>query len=269
MKFSYGVIIFLLSLVALVAEVILYLFLGIGLAFSKDPNSTASITFFAAFFVWLIVMTIVAGISAPICGFIENIAKKPNIGMYGFLGVMGVAGVGIGALMLFTYSMSPSSKATLSGATSAAKGNTWRVSESVAQMDSSKSVTVLLEAENEIKGWLKSHRPTLIVSCREGKTETYTNVGMNSSVESGLYNRHTVRVRFDEQKAFQQRWSESTDNEALFAPDGGALAEQIAKAKVMLLEFTPFNASPATVRFNVAGFDQHLGKVKEACSRKK
>ena len=64
-----------------------------------------------------------------------------------------------------------------------------------------------------------------------------------------------MRVRFDDAGAERQRWSQSTDNEALFAPNAVQMARNIAKAKTLRFEFTPFNASPV-----IATFDVHPGR---------
>ncbi len=132
-------------------------------------------------------------------------------------------------------------------------------------MDDSQGVTFSLSADNEIAGWLARETPTLIVRCRENATAVYIVTGMAASVESGDLQGHTVRVRFDDASAQRQRWTESTDNEALFAPDPIPMARNIAKAKALRLEFTPFNASPVIVTFDVSGFDERVGKVAAAC----
>jgi Type VI secretion system VasI, EvfG, VC_A0118 len=146
-----------------------------------------------------------------------------------------------------------------------APGGKWTASRGISQMDDSKSVTFELEAENEIEGWLKREKPVLYVRCRENRTQVYMVTGMAASVESGDLDGHTVRVRFDDAAAQRQRWGESTDNEALFAPGGVQFTRSIAKARTLRLEFTPFNASPVIVTFNVSGFDQHIGRLARTC----
>jgi len=265
MKFSVGVIIFFLAIIALVAEVILYFMLGLGAAFSGGASAIGGI---AAFFGWLVIVTVVAGIAAPICGAIESISKKTNLGMYIYLSVMGISALGAGVLLLVSQVTSTvRSQAASSKEKDGQSVKGWRVTEEPSQMDGSKTVLLALDADNEIEGWLKKSRPTLIVRCHEGKTDVYATLGVSANPERGRYNEYTVRIRLDDQPATKQTWGSSTDNEALFARNGAALADQISGAKRMLLEFTPFNASPATVEFNVAGLEKDLPKVKAACSR--
>jgi type VI secretion system protein VasI len=144
----------------------------------------------------------------------------------------------------------------------------WTVSQDTSAMDDSKGVTFSLEGENPIVAWLKIQTPTLIVRCKEKRTDVYMVTGTAASVESGDVEGHTVRVRFDGAAAQRQRWSQSTNNEALFAPNAVQMARSIAKAKIVRFEFTPFNASPAIATFDVSGFDQHIGRVAAACGWK-
>ena len=77
MKFSIGIIIFFLAMIALVAEIVLYFIFGIGAAIS----GVSGVVGIAGFFVWLMIMTVAAGIGAPICGLIEHLTKKENIAL--------------------------------------------------------------------------------------------------------------------------------------------------------------------------------------------
>jgi hypothetical protein len=135
-------------------------------------------------------------------------------------------------------------------------------------MDDSPSVIFSLEAENAITGWLKTTKPTLIARCLEHKTELYVVTDMSAKPELGNYQEYTVNLRFDEEKPRSEMWSESTDNKALFAGRAIPLMRRIAKAKTMRVRFTPFNASPQTITFDVRGFDAHLPLIAKTCGWK-
>ena len=132
-------------------------------------------------------------------------------------------------------------------------------------MDDSKTVVLTLDATNHIEGWLESKIPELTVRCREHKTDLYIDVGMAANPELGEYNTATVRLRLDEQPAITQHWSQSTNNEALFAPEPIAVARRVARAKTMRFVFTPFNSSAATAEFNVSGLSAHLPELAADC----
>lgn len=133
------------------------------------------------------------------------------------------------------------------------------------EMDDSPRVVYSLKAENRIEGWLTKTSPTLIARCQENKTELYVQTGMAANPELGLFNKHTVEVRIDERKPVRQTWSASTDDTALFAPRAIALMRQLAAARRLRVRFTPFNASPQTIEFDVRGFDNRVKDIAETC----
>jgi hypothetical protein len=97
MKIGVGILIFFVALIALVAEIILYFIFGLGAAFSGNVSSVGGI---AAFFVWLMIMTVVIGVASPIAALIEQLTKKQNISIYILLPTVGLIGVGLGAILL-------------------------------------------------------------------------------------------------------------------------------------------------------------------------
>ena len=92
MKFGTSVVIFLLAIVTLVAELILYFVVGLGAAFSGDMRTLSGAAFF---FVSLMILTAATGILAPICAVIELVAKKKNVGLYVMLPTLGAIVVGL------------------------------------------------------------------------------------------------------------------------------------------------------------------------------
>lgn len=133
------------------------------------------------------------------------------------------------------------------------------------EMDDSETVVFSLIAENEITGWLKTSRPSLIVRCREQKTDVYVTTGMAAQPEYGEIDKSTVRVRFDDERAREESWGESTDNEALFSPRPIPFIRRIVGAKTLRLEFTPFNSAPALMQFDVTGFDDRIDLLAKTC----
>jgi len=90
-KISTGIIIFFLALLALVAEIVLYMFFGIGAAFSGNMSALSG---FAFVFVFLMIMTAATGILAPICAIIESVTKKSNISYKILFALLGLILVG-------------------------------------------------------------------------------------------------------------------------------------------------------------------------------
>jgi len=160
----------------------------------------------------------------------------------------------------------------------------WHVTEDRSTMDDSKTEVLSLDSDDIIQGPLGPYKPSLVIRCKEGKTDIYVVTGMAASVEEDLdggpIDTHTVRLRLDQGSAESYGWSESTDHKALFASDavygqddqvvaysGGttALAKQLATAQTLAFQFTPFDANPAIARFDLRGLGTHLSKIADAC----
>ena len=129
-------------------------------------------------------------------------------------------------------------------------------------IDDSQTVVFRLGADGEFQGWLDRYRATLFVRCLEGTTDAFIRTGTPAAAAR---RGHTVEIRLDKRDAAAQRWSASNDRKALFAPEPIALIRQIASAERMLVRFTPFNANPAVLDFDVRGLTPHLGLLARTC----
>src|SRR3954449_5107968 len=89
--------------------------------------------------------------------------------------------------------------------------------------------------------------------------------GMAANVELGEFEQHTVRIRLDSGSARTEKWSESSDDKALFSPNGRRWFTRLAQANQMIFQFTPFKANPATVTFDLRGLHRYKDKITEAC----
>jgi hypothetical protein len=141
-------------------------------------------------------------------------------------------------------------------------------SEGKSLMDDTDIIAYRLDAEHEIAGLYKPYRPRLIVRCRDKKTESYVEVSTPSQPEARNYQRHTVRLRFDDGPPSSELWSDSTDNLALFSPSGVVLAKRLAKTKRLRLQFVPYNSDPQIVEFDTTGFDLVIGEIARPCGWK-
>ena len=130
--------------------------------------------------------------------------------------------------------------------------------------DGSRTVAFQLQATHSVPVWGRSVRPILGVRCLWGETEVFVITRWAASVEPEIEG-HSVGVAFNEGSATVERWSDSVDKQALFAPDGVVLVRQIAGSHTMRFGFTPYNASPVVVEFDVRGFDKLIGSVARVC----
>ena len=93
----------------------------------------------------------------------------------------------------------------------------------------------------------------------------YVATGMPATVEAGELNRHTVRLRYGDDAAFSVLTSESTDNKALFFPDPINNITRMWNVQMLLVGFTPFNANPVSIRFDVSGLPFAIQPLRDAC----
>lgn len=150
-------------------------------------------------------------------------------------------------------------------ATSPAVESKWKVSRGNSPKDDSLTVTLSLDAESSISGWPgKTHLPTIILRCKERRTDAYIVTGMSPMVEYGTDDA-TVTLRFDKDKASKYRTSKSTDGEALFFGQAAGLVKQMMGKSELLFEFVPFNSSPAMTRFDLHGLTEAVKPLREAC----
>jgi hypothetical protein len=128
----------------------------------------------------------------------------------------------------------------------------------------SKTVEYELPARNDVAVWMTRVRPILVVRCASRETDVLVRTHSAASFEPQA-GRHTVGVGFDKGPDSKEQWIESDDAQGLFAPDGVAMARRIAASRAMRFGFTPHNASPVVVDFDVKGFDALVGSVAKAC----
>ena len=142
----------------------------------------------------------------------------------------------------------------------------WQVTTDTSTIDDSQTVTLALDADSEIQGWLDKFLPTLIIRCKEHKIDVYIFTGTPTLVESET-DISTVRVRFDKEDAQTLKMDNSTNGKSLFFQDPQAiLYSGILTHKTMIFEFTPFNASPDNTSFDLHGINEAITPLKKSCS---
>jgi type VI secretion system protein VasI len=189
-------------------------------------------------------------------------------------GWVGILGSAILALVIFiamartaAKSVAPTATSEHTTSTTAASSPsqsaaTWTVVEKVNAMDNTKRTLLSLRSQNEVEGYIGSQAAYLIIKCEKGKTEAYVSVGtaIQHEYESERYG---VRLKFDDAPPVKQHWDGSTDGTALFSPQPGTFVKELEDAKVFLFEFTPFEKTPTTVRFNVDGLSEKITPISD------
>jgi hypothetical protein len=150
----------------------------------------------------------------------------------------------------------------------ASTSHTWELDETSDAMDQTKEVSLTLQSEDKVRGFVGSHSAYLCIRCKKAKMEAYITLGVPVQHEYDSEN-YGVRTKFDNDAAMKSRWTGSTDREALFAPRPSELVKRLENANVFLFEFTPFEQRATAVKFNVAGLREKLDSVGQSCGLSK
>jgi hypothetical protein len=130
-----------------------------------------------------------------------------------------------------------------------------------------KGVAFELPSDNRIAVWTRTVQPALVVRCIAGDVDAFVVTDSAAKIEAGTDD-HTVTYGFDEAADTTERWPDSAEHDALFAPDGGQFAMRIAAAHTMRFAFTPHNAAAATTTFQVAGLVSLMESSAKECGLK-
>lgn len=162
----------------------------------------------------------------------------------------------------------PSTKATSAAPAapaSVASGAKWST-KNVARWigNGRRSFAVELSADNKVAIWQREVRPVLVVRCLSKRPEVFVFTDSAAKIEPRTED-HTVRISLDGSPDVTERWPDSADHDALFAPDGGTLAHQLTGARTLQFGFTPHNAPPVVAHFSVAGLAEVMGSARREC----
>jgi len=152
----------------------------------------------------------------------------------------------------------------------ASKASSWNVTQSVSKMDDSKTVMLhSVSTEAVRKKFGGSDTADLYIRCSEGVTSLY--VVLADNFLSDIQDYGSVTYRVDNAKPSQREMSASTDNKALGLWTGGTaipFIKKMVKAQQITMRITPFNESPITVTFPVAGLNEALAPLQQVCKWK-
>jgi type VI secretion system VasI family protein len=165
----------------------------------------------------------------------------------------------------FDETFSKSSRGT-SSRNEGDRGN-WMVRVSTNPIDDSKTVALLLEAEEGRNA--RGERISLIARCQSNKTEMYLNWGdfLGDDSTSVYSDWKYVTVRIGDGQATKEKWSISTDKQATFAPSwAGNYLKKMIESDKAVFQTTPYNESPITAIFDIRGLAAALKPLAETCN---
>ena len=109
---------------------------------------------------------------------------------------------------------------------------------------------------------------SLVLRCHENTTALYLKT-QDCFLASGVSGYGQVDARLDGDKSSTLHMVESTDNRSLGLWRGSNSIPYIKKMfdkETLLVRFTPYNESPVTAEFNIAGVEEAVKPLRNACS---
>ncbi len=143
----------------------------------------------------------------------------------------------------------------------------WEVATEKSRMDGKVTVTITKDSQDLVEKIIGTSRPYLGLKCTSGEEpQVFVRMGVQPEVEYGLFERHHVRLKFDDAKVESQIWGASTNNEALFCEaTPKPLIRRMLASKILLFEFTEFQKGKHAISFQLDGMSTALSPYRKTC----
>lgn len=133
----------------------------------------------------------------------------------------------------------------------------WQVEKKINPIDDSVTVVLALPAESGRSKW--GNKVVMVLRCQSNTTEAYVN--WNDYLGSST----RVTSRVGNQPASTTSWGLSTDSQASFHPQAISFIRNMLGESKLVLQTTPYNESPVTAIFDIAGIDNAVVPLRETC----
>jgi len=141
----------------------------------------------------------------------------------------------------------------------------WEIRSEISPGGDGANVFLILEADKDVRGWKETYLPSLVIRCQKQQIDAYVKTGLTANSENDS-NFIAVTLRLDKEKAFTEVLVQSADKTALFFMNAEKTIEKLSTHQSMSFRFTPFKASPTKTTFQLAGLDEALKPLRDACS---
>lgn len=137
----------------------------------------------------------------------------------------------------------------------------WVFDRSADEFNGKQNITAAVESENITKAWLDTTRPAFIVRCLENKTELLLNTRHQFEVEPEHTEEVKIKYTIDDRQPVSEYWKRGPEGKTAFANEPESLAKELGGAKVLRIEFSPFNADTATAVFDIERSERVIDEI--------
>jgi hypothetical protein len=134
-------------------------------------------------------------------------------------------------------------------------------------LNAKKGAAFEVRSDNKVAIWQAIAQPVLVVRCEAGKMQTFVYTASAIQMEAQDEN-HSVGVSFDGEPEVSERWADSAEHDALFAPDSVEFAHRLSTSQTLRVSYRPHNAPRAVATFQVAGLSETLQPAAKQCGWK-
>jgi type VI secretion system protein VasI len=141
----------------------------------------------------------------------------------------------------------------------------WSASSETSPIDDSQNVFLSLASEDAIHSRFgEPVRPLLYVRCKEKATQLFVVWDVYLGIDEA-----EVLHRLDNRPARTSAWNISTDHKATFYRGSSiGFARELLKHEKLLLQVTPYGEKPVMASFALAGLENAIVSLQEACGWK-
>jgi TonB family protein len=161
--------------------------------------------------------------------------------------------------------LSSSARAQGPGSTTQSPGR-WILETTGSRADSSFGALLHVSASSGIESSVSHTRPELVIRCQRGNLAVYMMPGTRAQPEPDVpANRRSIRLLFDDQRAFSELWLQGENAQALFSMEPSRMIDRMLVSHRLQFEFIPLNEKPVTIDFDIAGLLTASAPVVLAC----
>jgi hypothetical protein len=144
----------------------------------------------------------------------------------------------------------------------------WNAANREWLVNAKRGVAFELPSLNKVTIWQGMAQPMLVVRCDAGRMQMFVYTASAIQMEAQDEN-HTVRLSLDDEAEVTERWADSSEHDALFAPDAPAFARRLTTARSLRVGYTPHHAQRVVAEFPVSGLGEAIQPAARQCGWKK